>query len=190
MNILICHGCRQNDEIIQSLFRDYVKKIKKIQPDANFTYLNGQYYHPDKGRMWYETVLDLERIGTDDIPESDINNTLDYLESVIKANNINILIGFSQGGNLVSTYLRLRNQNYHIKRAAIISGYDFPKYTEEFLEIDQLILVFSKNDEIVNYHLAPSIRISKESIIMEHNKGHKINQQGSFITQFVTNLFN
>lgn len=188
MNILICHGCRQNSERSISLFRHYVKKIKKQFSYATFTYLDGQYDHTDRGKMWYKTLLDLCRIGKDDIPYSDITSTLDYLEENIRINNINILIGFSQGGNLVSTYLRKRNSDLHIKRAAIISGYDFPAYTEESLKVERLVLVFSRDDEIVDYHLTPAIKIPEDSLIMEHCKGHKVNQQGSFITQFITNL--
>lgn len=188
MNVLICHGCRQNSEQSISLFRDYVKKIKKQFPYANFIYFEGQYDHVDRGKMWYKTLLDLDRIGTDDIPNSDITETLDYLEENIRANNINILIGFSQGGNLVSTYLRTRNTDLHIKRAAIISGYDFPLYTENFISVERLVLVYSKCDEIVDYRLTPTIKIPKDSLIMEHSKGHKINQQGSFITKFIINL--
>lgn len=136
--------------------------------------------------MWYQTTLELDRIGTDDIPDFDIQSTLDYLSMFIYSNQINILIGFSQGGNLISTYLRLRNQDKHIKSAAIISGYDFPRYTNNKMIKINLVIVYSKEDTIVDYNLTPISHF--DSTEMVHEKGHVIYTRSSFITSFVTEL--
>lgn len=187
MNIAILHGCRQSDEMMKSLMREYEKKIKAHFKDATFYYINAQYPHVDTGRMWFSTHLDLERIGTDDIPEKDIMDTMKYVSNIITTNNINVLIGFSQGGNVISSYLRLFNQDKHIKCAIIISGYDFPRYQHLPIEIP-LLFIGSKEDIIVDIKLKPVNCIDITE--MEHSKGHIINQQKSFITSIVNWLSN
>lgn len=187
LNIGILHGCFQNSEIVSVLMKDYIKKIKSGTNDqVAFHFLNAQYKHPDKGLMWYETVLDLDRIGTNDIPDTDVQNTLDYVESWIMSNQITILIGFSQGGNVVSTYLRLRNNDRHISTAAIISGYDFPRYTDYSIPYIGLILVHSEEDKVVDYRLTP--KTSLYHCILKHEKGHIICCRSSFVTSFVNEL--
>lgn len=186
-SIGVLHGCRQDKIIIESLLKDYVKKIKKYtNNDCKISYLDGQYDHTDKGKMWYKTTLDLGRIGTDDISESDIDETLNYINSFVKENNINILIGFSQGGNVVSTYLRLRNKDKHIVSAAIISGYDFPRYLDNEIDNVNLVTVYSESDNIVDYRLTPKSKGLDK--ILTHLKGHKIYSGGKFITNFIESL--
>jgi len=51
---------------------------------------------------------------------NEINNILNDIDIYIKENKINVLIGFSQGGNVVL----FEND---IKCAIIYSGYTFPK---------------------------------------------------------------
>jgi poly(3-hydroxyalkanoate) synthetase len=189
MNILVCHGCRQDIKTITSLFKKYEKEIKRNYPDSSISYLEGQYDHYDHGKMWYKTCLTLENIGSNDIPENEIQETLDYLESYIRENNINVLIGYSQGGNLVSTYLRLRNEDFHIKSASIISGYDFPIYVKFQMKIKKLVFVYSQSDEIVNHLLKPSINISCVYKDLIHERGHKIEQKSDFVKNFVFLLF-
>lgn len=182
----VLHGCCQNADMIENLLKSYIKKIKNIAPDTEFHFIDAQYVHHEKGRMWYRTPLDLKRIGSDDIPTSDIEDTLDYIEAYIKIREINCLIGFSQGANVVSTYLRTRNSDLHIERAAIISGYDFPKYTNKHIHNIPLVFVYSKEDDIVNHELTPITLFPTTTLI--HNKGHIICNRSSFVTNFITAL--
>lgn len=190
INIAILHGCCQTPEMIKGLMKDYIKKIEKQCKEktleVNFFFPSGQFEHLDKGKMWYQTTLELDRIGSDDIPESDIISTLEYIECFIKTNKINILIGFSQGGNVVSTYLRLKNEDRHIKTAAIISGYDFPRYLKCHFNNINLIIVYSKEDNVVDYKLSPVSVF--DTLDMVHEKGHTIFTRGSFVTSFVNQL--
>lgn len=186
MNVGILHGCRQDNIMMKSLFKDYEKKIKSKCPGTNFFYLEGQYPHVDSGKMWYQTHLDLERIGTDDIPESDIIDTMQYVDNFVKENNINILVGFSQGGNVVSSYLRLYDCSWTIKCAIIMAGYDFPRY--QGIQIDiPVLFIGSESDSIVNIDLKP-FNCSNMKIML-HEKGHIICQRGSFITEISNWLF-
>lgn len=186
LSIGILHGCRQNADIIENLLKEYTKKIRNLVPEVKFYFLDAQYVHYERGRTWYRTTLDLDKIGMDDIPVTEIENTLDYVEAFVRMNSINCLVGFSQGGNVISTYLRARNSDFHINRAAIIAGYDFPKYTINELPNIKLVLVFSKEDTIVPYELTPISSFSP--IIITHDKGHKICTRNSFVTSFVNAL--
>lgn len=188
LRIAVLHGCCQNSEMIENLLKDYIKKVKKTNGDNQVYFIQGQYIHRDRGYMWYRTHLELDRIGSDDIPESDINETLDYIESFIKEKEINCLIGFSQGGNVVSTYLRLRNGDSHITKSIIMAGYDFPRYVNLPIIVSKLILIYSEEDKIVDYKLTESI--SSEAIKLSHNKGHIIYNRGGFITALIDILHN
>jgi predicted esterase len=182
LKIGLLHGCRQNSEMFNNLLKDYIKKIIKEYPNTTFFPIEGQYDHPEKGKMWFKTLLELDKIGTDDVPQDDINITLNYLENIIRENNINFLIGFSQGGNVISTYLRLRNNDEHIKKAIIISSYDFPQYQNIHISIP-ILLIGSKEDIIVKFDLLPIN--CDNATIFEHNKGHIINHNKSFITSVI-----
>lgn len=187
LSIGVLHGCCQNSEMAKNLFRDYVKKIKLVQPTAKFYFIEAQYEHSEKGKMWYRTQLELNRIGSNDIPDSDVIETLQYIENIVREKSINCLIGFSQGGNLVSTYLRLCNNDLHIQRAAIISGYDFPKYTNNPIgSLTSLVFVTSDFDEIVKSNLTPTT--DTKNFTLKHEKGHIICTRSSFISNFVLSL--
>ena len=148
-----------------------------------FFYFSAQYVHVDKGRMWYREHLDLDKIGKDDIPESSVFNSMEYLKVHIEANNINALIGFSQGANMVITYLRLYGyNNMNIKFAIIISGYDFPRYQNIPIEIP-ILFIGSNEDDIVNINLKPINCINMTELI--HEKGHIVPQRSSLITKVI-----
>jgi predicted esterase len=187
MNVGILHGCRQSSEVISSLLKDYVKKLKTYNPSASFFFLDGAFDYSEFGKMWYRTELCLEGIGTDDIPEADIESTLDYVSSFVKTNKINIFIGFSQGGNVIDSYLRLRNIDTHIQTAIIMSGYSFPRYQNLMVSIPVLFIA-SQSDEIVPFSLLPSGYTNKT--LMEHDKGHKIQLKKSFVNDVAKWLIN
>jgi predicted esterase len=178
MNVGVLHGCRQSSDVISSLLNDYRKKLKTYDPSTNFFFLEGPFNYSEFGKMWYQTELRLEGIGTDDIPESDIETTLDYLSAFVKTNRINSLIGFSQGGNVIDTYLRLRNNDTHIQTAIIMSGYGFPRY-ESLLVSIPVLFIASQSDDIVPFSLLPLGYTNKTQ--MEHDKGHKIQLKKSFV---------
>lgn len=182
MNIGFLHGCRQDSDIMRSLFAKYEKKIKKKFPNSKFFYIDSQYVHHEKGRKWYKSNLELDRIGSNDIPDEEIINSVNYLQAVIESRDINFLIGFSQGANIITTYLRLNKVNYNIKLAIIISGYDFPKYSHIPIEIPMLF-IGSEQDTIVNIDLKPTNCINMIDIL--HERGHIVPQQSLLIDDIV-----
>jgi predicted esterase len=180
----LLHGCCQHAEMFTGLLREYIKKFTKhfSVESVEFVPIEAQYSHPEKGKMWFKTLLELGRINTDDIPEEDINETLDYIQSIIKEKNVNFLIGFSQGGNVVSTYLRLRNNDKHIKGSILMSSYDFPRYSRCNITIP-ILYIGSRQDEIVKFTLFP--QSCDDITIMEHHKAHSVYQNKAFITKVI-----
>lgn len=193
MNIIFLHGCRQNSQIYMKIMDNYIKKIMKSGSkvyglDGPFDY-NGELdddvdqQKMINQKMWFETRLRLENIGLNDIPHDQINFTLDYLQKEIELHDINVLIGFSQGANLIDTYLRLRNLDFRIKRVIILNGYTFPRYRGLIPNVELCIIVTSKNDEIV-----PMDKLHNNysnSLFFEHEKGHKIKTNSPFIRDII-----
>ena len=204
MNVLFLHGCRQNSEIYMQIMSNYIKMISKLAPGSKFYGLDGPFQYNgelenhlnqkglsavnlgESSRMWYETVLRIESIGFDNTPHEHIIFTLDYLEMKIELHDIDILIGFSQGANLVDTYVRLRNLNSKIKKVIIFNGYTFPRYETLLPNVQKGIIVTSQSDEIVPPHTLCNNYLN--SSYFEHEKGHKIKTNNSFIRTVVQSL--
>lgn len=142
----VLHGCRQDSVVFQRLFKDYVNKFQN-KLDVSFVFIDAQYPHEDDGKMWYKNQLHLNEIGVTNFPMEDIEHTINYIDNQIEMHHIQILIGFSQGGNVVSTYLKLR-QNNQINLAIIMAGYDFPILSTVQVNIPTLY-IGSDRDEIV-----------------------------------------
>jgi len=140
--------------------------------DNIFIDIEGQYDYEFGNKMWYRTCLDIDEIGKSDIPESEINKTMLYVDKFVKENELDGLIGFSQGGNVVDTYLRTSNKNCQIKYAIIFNGYTFPLYWELEPVVKFAELVFGKDDEIVPPRTL--CRNYKFAYINVNEIGHKI----------------
>jgi predicted esterase len=100
---------------------------------------------------------------------------LDDIEKCIKDLDIDVLLGFSQGANVVDTYLTHRPA-HSVKRAVIMSGYSLEGTLETPIEapIDiQMLGVISEQDEVVLSTLNPSGNYVKSDVLF-HDKGHKI----------------
>lgn len=200
MNIAFLHGNHQNSDVFCKLMKQYIKVIKQVNQrngvETNFYHINAKYsfipysdsiFEDNDGdyRMWYKTPLDINQISEDgsyqNIPEDDIFECLDYVSTFIEENNINFLIGFSQGGNVVDTYLRLRNNDGKIKTAIIINGYSFKCYSDIVPFIDRIIYISSDKDLIIKPN---SLKNNYNNLIeFKHEMGHKINTSMNFIRQ-------
>lgn len=174
--VAFLHGCCQTKEMFASLAKPYIGMLDK--KFAKITHLEGQYDHSRSGKMWFRSEFDFALIGTDVAPSSEVDETLDHVEEQVRSSNINMLIGFSQGGNVVDSYLRLRNGDGHIKSAVIFNGYSFPRYHDLTPSVLTLVYVSSDADEIVkpdqlhnNY---------PESTCLTHDKGHKLQASKPF----------
>lgn len=178
INILCLHGCCQNIDILKNLIRDYIK----LSPDINWFFLEAKYDHSRCGKTWFQPELSLDQIGQNIVELNEINSVLSEIDKFIRDNKINVLFGFSQGGNVVDSYLRLY-KNDNIKCCVIDSGYSFPMLINYENEVTLPILYLgSERDDIVPLTLKPDYKNIK---IILHDKGHKVPTQKVIIKQVI-----
>ncbi len=100
-----------------------------------------------------------------------VKDTLDDIDKLIIDNDITVLLGFSQGANVVDTYLSHR-EHAGIKCAVIMSGYSLVDPGRKD-KVDVPVLgVVSEADDVVPHDLNPIDYVSTK--VLTHNKGHKL----------------
>ncbi len=170
INVLCLHGCRQTAAMQEKIMCSYIKIGKDM--NMNFFFLEAEYSHSGCGKMWVPEELVIEEIGNIYYEDVTVDKCLERLDTYIKTNQINVLLGFSQGGNIIDTYL----QNYEnkIKCAVIISGYGFL-----YRAVDKnnkrsdvpLLNVYSESDNIVAPKYKP--HMYNAISVIEHDYGHR-----------------
>lgn len=174
-NILCLHGCGQN----MIMFKQLMKNLAKIGSKYNFKffYMEAKYdATKDESdgtirKTWYREQLNLADIGVMKINHNLIRDVMDDIDRKIEEHDISVLLGYSQGGNVVDTYLSYRENN-RIKCAIIMAGYSFVDENKPIVSIPVLSII-SKLDMIVPTATAPLIN-HVNITIMEHNGGHNI----------------
>lgn len=171
INVLCLHGCNQT----QSMFEGFMKNIVKMgekQHNLNFIFTEAEHDHPNGGKTWYNKPLDVKEIGHIAYDIDLTKDALTKLSDTIKTNNIDVLLGFSQGANVVDTYMA-HCDHHSIKRVVLMCGYSLVE--DAPISIDTSCLsVISANDKIVPFELDPGsskLRYSKSHVI-KHEKGH------------------
>lgn len=183
VTIGVLHGCRQDKGTMQSLMRNYSKRLKVLGVDAKWVFMEGQYNYINdqgevQGKMWYKDPLILEDIGTVNMSAETIEDTVNYIDTVVKEHCIDVLIGFSQGGNAVSTYLKTIGGE-GVRCAIIMAGYDYPMFANT-VSNTPLLYITSDSDTIVPpEHLIAGNRTTD---ILHHDQGHKICQSRAHCT--------
>ena len=109
-NILCLHGCNQTKEMFESVMKNFVNIVSK-DPKFFVTFIQADYLHPDGGYTWYHVPLVVKDIGVIAYSEELVKPTMDNIQQIITEKNINVLLGFSQGGNVVDVYCKYFNQN-------------------------------------------------------------------------------
>lgn len=168
-NVLCLHGCCQSKEIFINLLNNFTKICKNDK--ITFYFIQGKYEHPSRGYTWYNIPLELDDIGICDYDDDLVYECLNDIEIAIKTNNINVLLGFSQGGNVVDTFIQHREHS-QIKRAIIMSSYSLNEPTRKTIDDVEILNVISECDEIVKHDLFP--KNYTKSLVIKHDKGHKI----------------
>lgn len=169
IRVLCLHGCNQTEAMFRQLMKNYIKLGEK-QYNLKFHFIEAKYDHPDGGKTWYNKALDVTEIGSIKYDEELVNDTLNDIDELIKSYGISVLLGFSQGANVVDTYLSHRDHS-RIKCAVIMSSYSLVDPERE--EVDVPVLgVVSEEDEVVPHHLNPTDYV--ESRVLKHDKGHKL----------------
>ncbi len=127
------------------------------------------------GKTWYSTQLQLSHIGLIQYSPELVGDTLDDLDAVVQAHKDKdvILLGFSQGGNVVDTYLarRYNVDSSIVKGAIIISGYSLVDAERKMVSVP-LLNVVGNVDTIVAPNLYPTEYRCSELIV--HPDGHII----------------
>jgi predicted esterase len=167
--VLCLHGCCQNQEMFTSLLKNCIRLGAK--ENLEFHFIEGLYDHPDGGKTWYNEPLNVSKIGYIKMDEQLIKEAMDQLSTYIKENGITVLLGFSQGANVVDTYLQTTTDTF-IKRAVMLSGYSLvADATTEPVDVS-ILNIYSDSDTIVPSKFR-SINYTNIANIT-HDKGHKL----------------
>lgn len=179
INVLCLHGCNQTETMFRQLFKNYIRLGEK-QYNLKFYFIEAKYDHPDGGKTWYNKSLEVSKIGQIEYNYDLTNDCLDDIGDFIKEYNIDALLGFSQGANVVDTFLSHRDHPT-IKCAVIMSGYSLIDPNRNDIDIP-LLGVISKEDTVVPFELNPT-----EEVLI-HDKGHKLPTRNPEIRQICTFL--
>jgi len=173
INILALHGCHQTVPLFKNMIKYFVDKL--VESNMNIYFLEAKYDHPGqkkfpnwKNKTWYAKPLDIDEIGKIPYSPNLVNDVMDDIESAITKFNINILVGYSQGANVVDTYLGYRNDD-RIKCAILFSGYSLVDQMRGLADCP-ILVVHSENDKIVLFRYKPSKYNNIE--IYFHNDEH------------------
>lgn len=178
VNVLCLHGCNQTQEMFEGLMKNYVRLGEK-QYNLKFLFTEAKYDHPLGGKTWYKRALDVSQIGSIPYEEDLVNDALNDINKLIDDNDVQVLLGFSQGGNVVDTFLAYKG-NPKIKCAVIMSGYSLVDSSRETVNVPVLGVV-SENDDVVPHILNP-IQYQEHHLI-KHDKGHKLPTANGMIRQ-------
>lgn len=171
VNVLCLHGCTQHAAMCQRLMKYYIK-IGEKDDNIKYHWIEAMYDHPDGGKTWYAKPLVVSNIGKieyDTELQEAATDALKAIHDYVEANNITVLMGFSQGGNAVDLYMSVY-QNPRIKRIVVMSGYSLVGYDRTVPQIPCLN-VCSDIDTIVPSKLI--VNGYGKQYILKHEKGHK-----------------
>lgn len=132
--VLVLHGCRQGTLSrgfidIASYGKKLFKKLSKTRRVA-FVFAQYDFVDPDtgekKGKHWFnkQIVIDEIPVGID-YDASWAMHTLHRLHATIEKYEARELIGFSQGSNVIDTYLAHYDAPHPIDCVVLFSGYGF-----------------------------------------------------------------
>lgn len=199
INVLCLHGCNQTQEMFAQLLKHYIR-IGEKQYNLKFYFTEAKYDHPLGGKTWYQQPLNVADIGKIEYSKELVGDTLDDISRIIAEKNITVLLGFSQGANVVDTFLKY--QKHDIRRAVLMSGYSlvvtklfpeesgllpestFAKQKGENTPINVTAMnVISDADTVVPSHLCPGGYNVSRQRTLKHDKGHKLPTQAAHIRE-------
>ena len=190
--MLLLHGCSQNAisfegyGFVKNMIKVVRKNLSGTLGDLPDFYLEGMYDCPDGEKMWYPSNIVLTshpkspNYSSVEISDKDfcIEKTLDRVDAAVREHKISVLVGFSQGANVVDTYLRYHPNGKNIKVAILIAGFGFydPKPK---INSDTFVFSFhSKDDEIVPIQMCPQ-NYRRLDVVL-YDGGHKFPRKDMF----------
>ena len=165
--VLCLHGCNQTKESFQNYMK-HIVKMGEIKHNLEFIFIDAKYDHPKGGKTWYNQPLNIEDIGVAKYNYDLTNDALIDLSNIIAALQPTVLLGFSQGANVVDTFMS-HCDHLSVKKVVLLNGYSL---IEDPIVIESNCLsVVSDYDTIVPSKLDPVVKYTTRETI-KHNKGH------------------
>jgi predicted esterase len=184
VNILCLHGCNQTSDMFKGLLKSTIEIANTYSKSNNVTFnwhfTEGKYDHPIGGKTWYNKPLEVREIGSIPFDNDLVTDTLDNINKLIDDLNINVLLGFSQGGNVVDTFL-VNRTNDKIKCGVIFSGYDLLSENRQSVDIP-IMAICSDSDQIVPSKFTP---VYPNIVVKKHDKGHKLPTSKPFVREII-----
>jgi len=178
--VLCLHGCNQT----RAAFEGYLKALVAMgvkHHELEFVFLEARHDHSQGGKTWYARELDVGQIGKLELEPAMVEPTLLDVHAAVLAHGIDVLLGFSQGGNVVDAYLASRPSS-PVKCAVIMSGYELLDPARPTVRVPLLSVMSAADpsgppnpaheDPVVPAALAPSHYERVE--VLRHTKGHRI----------------
>ena len=166
------HGCNQTASMFQNLLKQFNEKAGKS--NIRLVFLEAQYDHPLGGKTWYSIPLDVQDIGTAPLDLEQAAPTMELVDKFVAEHGVQVLLGFSQGANVVDTWFALRPDQQQVKTAVLLSGYSFVNTESMTRSCRACLNVTSSSDQVVKAIFAPTVGYPNVVAAEVHDKGHKI----------------
>lgn len=180
VQVLCLHGCNQTEEMFRSILKNMMK-IGVKSHNLEFHFIQAEYPHSNGGWTWYSKELQVA-----DIPggiahsEELVADCMERIDNYVRDHGITVLLGFSQGGNVVDTYLSSTSDS-PIERAVILSGYELVQDEREPVETP-LLSIYSDKDDVVPSSCRPTNYATLHEY--HHEKGHKFPTGNPLLRKF------
>ena len=174
--VLCVHGSGQTAANFRHLMQPF--KMAGERNGIQFFFIEGPFLHPSHyGRMWYPCPITDMRHTV--LPRNVVARACEQVAEAVHKHDINALMGFSQGGSLVDTYLHhCWESPTPIQKAVIWAGYEIQLPGRRVIDVPLLSIV-SPQDAIVPAEVAPRHYQDIETVV--HDKGHRIVITNSFV---------
>ncbi len=144
INVLCLHGAAQNVQMFQNLLAEYIR-IGEANYNLRFFFTQAKYPYPEGSHTtfdWYPVPLDVSTIGKQPYDSNLVAGTMFDIDNLVQLYDADVLLGLSQGGNVVDTYFEYvytprKNQDPSLKtmRAVIMSGYSFVDLARQNIDV-------------------------------------------------------
>ena len=201
INVLCLHGYGQDKTVFQQAMRRYLNRAK--HDGVRYLFVEAPHDHIHGGKQWLDQYLALpvrredltysERGCTESMESMDLidqfialynahkyTQVLDAMARHIDRYNINVLLGFSQGANVIDTFLSHRDAP-RIQCAVLMSGYSCVDVDRRVIQIP-VLAVTSPNDTVTPSALQTP---TEHMAVIEHNEGHLVSKGRSIVRQVI-----
>lgn len=184
MRVLCLHGCRQTVDVFSRVLRKFKSLGEKM--GIEFFFLEADYDHPERGKMWFDDTLVLEDIDKLELKNINVSKVMEKVDSIVKEKNINVLLGFSQGANVVDTFISQKTKLQEptsIEKVILFSGYSFIDPERVDIPVKCLQIGDETGDVFVPFEYSSKNYTNLE--ILTHSRGHKIPTQAEDVRRIL-----